>query len=83
MARTPRGLSIRHLHTLFSVGAVGGRTDGELLEMFQARRGEEAAEAAFAAIVERHGPMVHRVCRQVLRNPHDSDDAVSRPRSWS
>ena len=75
MARKPCGLSIRHLHTLYSVGAVGGRTDGELLEMFQARRGEEAAEAAFAAIVERHGPMVHRVCRQVLGNPHDSDDA--------
>ncbi len=53
---------------------VGGLSDGELLEMFRARRGE-AAEPAFAALVERHGPMVHRVCRQVLGSPHDADDA--------
>jgi DNA-directed RNA polymerase specialized sigma24 family protein len=25
--------------------------------------------------VERHGPMVHRVCQHVLGNPHDADDA--------
>jgi hypothetical protein len=56
------------------VGAVGGLTDRELLEMFTVRPGE-AAESAFAAIVERHGPMVHRVCRQVLGNAHDADDA--------
>src|SRR5262249_58921442 len=34
-----------------------------------------AGDSAFAAIVERHGPMVNRVCRQVLGNPHDADDA--------
>jgi RNA polymerase sigma factor (sigma-70 family) len=68
------GTSSRHIHTLFSVGAVGGLTDRELLDMFALRRGE-ASELAFAAMVQRHGPMVYRVCRQVLENPHDADDA--------
>ena len=38
-------------------------------------RADEAGQAAFSAIVERHGPMVLGVCRQVLRNLHDADDA--------
>ncbi|HEY1380616.1 MAG TPA: sigma-70 family RNA polymerase sigma factor, partial [Gemmataceae bacterium] len=44
------------------------------LERFAVRR-DEAAELAFAALVERHGPMVRRVCRGVLRDPHDAEDA--------
>jgi RNA polymerase sigma factor (sigma-70 family) len=59
--------------TLFEAGAVGGLTDGQLLDRFVERRG--AAEAAFAALIERHGPMVLRVCRDVLRDPHDAQDA--------
>ena len=49
-------------------------TDGQLLERF-ATDGGEAAELAFAALVERHGPMVLRVCRGVLRDPNDVEDA--------
>jgi RNA polymerase sigma-70 factor (ECF subfamily) len=45
--------------------------DGELLERF-VRRHEEAA---FAALVQRHGPMVLSVCRRVLRRSHDAEDA--------
>jgi RNA polymerase sigma factor (sigma-70 family) len=64
----------RDVRTLFTVGTVAGLTDGQLLERFTLRGGE-AAEAAFAALVERHGPMVLRVCRSALREPNEVDDA--------
>jgi len=62
------------LRTIFLVGAAGELTDGQLLERFATGPGE-AAGPAFAALVERHGPMVLRVCRGVLADPHDADDA--------
>ncbi len=65
---------LRELRTLFNLGAIGELTDGQLLERF-ATQGGEAAELAFAAIVERHGPMVLRVCRSALRDRHQADDA--------
>jgi RNA polymerase sigma factor (sigma-70 family) len=46
-------------------------TDGELLERYLAGR----EDAAFAALVRRHGPMVLAVCRRIVRDPHDADDA--------
>jgi RNA polymerase sigma factor (sigma-70 family) len=49
----------------------GGMTDGQLLESFVSGRDE----AAFEALVRRHGPMVLGVCRRVLRDPQDSEDA--------
>src|SRR5262245_20934114 len=48
-----------------------GLTDGELLECYVARRDE----AAFEAIVRRHGGMVLGVCRRILRNEADAEDA--------
>ena len=62
------------LRTLFEVGTVVGRSDGELLDLFLTAGGP-AAELAFAALVERHGPMVWRVCRDTLRESNDADDA--------
>jgi RNA polymerase sigma factor (sigma-70 family) len=50
----------------------GTRTDAQLLEAFVSREDD----AAFAALVTRHGPMVWNVCRQLLRNVHDAEDAV-------
>ena len=46
-------------------------SDGQLLEWFIQQR----AQAAFTALVRRHGPMVMSVCRRVLRNSHDAEDA--------
>ncbi len=46
-------------------------TDGQLLESYV--RGRE--EAAFAALVRRHGPMVWGVCRRLLRSHQDAEDA--------
>jgi RNA polymerase sigma factor (sigma-70 family) len=64
----------RQMRVLFSMGVARNLTDAELLEQF-ARGGGEAAECAFAQLVERHGPMVLRVCRQVLRDGHAAEDA--------
>ena len=74
MAIGKDGAVRRQLRTLFNVGTVRELTDGQLLERF-ATDGGEAAELAFAVLVERHGPMVMRVCRGVLADPHDTQDA--------
>ena len=64
----------KNLQTLFNLGAIGALTDGQLLERFAAGHGE-ARELAFAALVERHGPFVLRICRAILGNEHEADDA--------
>jgi RNA polymerase sigma factor (sigma-70 family) len=74
MAYVAFGSVARQLESLFGDGSAAGLSDRELLERFSAR-GESADEAAFAAIVSRHGPMVLGVCRQLLGDHHHADDA--------
>ncbi len=59
---------------LFRTGTAVGLSDAQLLERF-VRGHDEGAEAAFSVLVERHGPMVLAVCRRVLNDPHDAQDA--------
>jgi RNA polymerase sigma-70 factor (ECF subfamily) len=59
---------------LFHGGSLTGLTDGQLLERFAVRE-VETAEAAFAALIDRHGPMVLRTCLAVLRDEHEAHDA--------
>ncbi len=74
MAIGKDGTVLRQLHALFHMGTFGDLTDGQLLERFAIGWGE-ARELAFAVLVQRHGPMVLRVCRSVLRDSHDAQDA--------
>ena len=64
----------RSLGALFDFGVVGDLPDGQLLQRFTTGH-REAAELAFDALVERHGPMVLRVCRRLLDDPNDAEDA--------
>ncbi len=68
------GTLARDLELLNGAGTVAGMSDAELLCRFCLRQGD-ASELAFTALVARHGPMVWDVCRQILREPNDADDA--------
>ena len=59
------------LDRLFHRGTVSGLGEAALLERYVSDRDE----AAFAALVARHGPMVLGVCRRVLRDDRDVEDA--------
>ncbi len=73
MAGNRSGAVVEHLRTLFSVGTVGALSDGHLLDLFVTRYDE----SAFAALIERHGPMGPlRLRRQILGDAHDAQDAA-------
>ncbi len=59
---------------LLSGGSVAHLSDAELLDRFVTQE-RDVAEVAFAALIQRHGPMVQGVCRRVLTDPADADDA--------
>jgi RNA polymerase sigma factor (sigma-70 family) len=71
MATSQPNAILQHLRQSVLVPDAAGLTDGQLLEAFLGSRDE----AAFGLLVRRHGPMVMGVCRRVLRNVHDAEDA--------
>ena len=76
MLRNRYGSVVQDVQTLFDSGTIGALTDGELLGRFADRPDrDDTSGPAFAALVERHGPMVLRVCRSILRDEHDAQDA--------
>jgi RNA polymerase sigma factor (sigma-70 family) len=71
MPTNPMSEIIHHLRRTLLLRDGMDLTDGQLLESF-VRRGEQAG---LEALVRRHGPMVWGVCRRILRNHHDAEDA--------
>jgi RNA polymerase sigma factor (sigma-70 family) len=71
MAGKQLGAAVRQFQRLFNVGTISGLTDDQLLARFVS----QSDEPAFEALLERHGPMVLSVCRGVLKDPNDAQDA--------
>lgn len=71
MAMAQMSTVIRQLRRAVVLQDGAKKTDGELLASFI----EHNDEAAFEVLVHRHGPMVMGVCRRLLRNHHDAEDA--------
>ena len=74
MAGGPSVAVLRDIQTLFDIGTASGLSDRQLLERFASGHGP-SAETAFQVLVERHGPMVLRVCHNVLGDATDAQDA--------
>jgi RNA polymerase sigma factor (sigma-70 family) len=71
MAATAIAPLLKNLCRSFLRQEWAGVTDAELLSRFL----KDHNEAAFAALLYRHGPMVLSVCRRVLQNDSDAEDA--------
>jgi RNA polymerase sigma factor (sigma-70 family) len=62
------------IRVLWDEGTATGLDDADLVERFLRR--DTGAEVAFAVLVRRHAPMVLRVCRDVIGDPHEAQDAA-------
>jgi RNA polymerase sigma factor (sigma-70 family) len=69
MASANAGTILRHIHWFVETHAE--QSDGQLLQRFATQR----EEAAFAALLRRHGRLVWSVCRHILPREHDAEDA--------
>ncbi len=71
MVHASTGAVLQQLRRLALAGDPSGPADAELLQKFLACRDE----VAFEALVRRHGPMVLGVCRRLLADAEDAEDA--------
>jgi HlyD family secretion protein len=74
MIQRKSGRRSSELEVLWTTGTMTGLSDAQLLTRFTQAR-DSTGELAFRELIQRHGPMVLAVCRQVLRHSHDVDDA--------
>src|SRR5690242_9935856 len=72
----PRSSSTDHqwLRNLLSTVPTSRLPDAELLDQFRSGSSRLSAEA-FDSLLLRHGPMVLAVCRKLVGDPHDAEDA--------
>jgi RNA polymerase sigma factor (sigma-70 family) len=70
MGKFTAGVLMRHIRRLVPGDPPEQGSDGDLLRRYATQRDE----AAFAALVQRHGPMVWNACRRALRDHHDAED---------
>src|SRR5438105_10121481 len=71
MARTNLNAFVRRLTREMAAETLGDQPDRKLVECLLGGRDD----AAFEALVRRHGPMVYRVCWRVLQQAEDTEDA--------
>src|SRR2546421_3246306 len=71
MANHPIGKVINRIRQTLQPREAVEPTDGQLLDRFI----EVQDEGAFESLVRRHGPMVLGVCRRVLHDHHNAEDA--------
>jgi RNA polymerase sigma-70 factor (ECF subfamily) len=71
MHSRPISFALHRVRQLAGVQPTGDLSDQQLLGRFVAVRDQDA----FAVLVCRHGAMVAGVCRRLLRDSHDAEDA--------
>ncbi len=71
MPPTSLSAAVRQVRKLAAPDDTAAASDAHLLDRFRTT----GDEAAFAALVRRHGPLVMGVCRRVLRHHQDAEDA--------
>src|SRR5262249_1700292 len=71
MAQKPLAAVLRRLRHLVGGCEAQADSDGQLLERFAAAHDQ----AAFGELMRRHGPLVLSVCRRLLHDSNDVDDA--------
>ena len=70
MASEDHGIVLRGIERIFNHGSLTGLSEGQLLRQFAT-----GDAAAFEALVSRHGPTVLGVCRRMLYETRDVEDA--------
>ena len=71
MANGPLSLVLRHIRRIAGATMANDIRDDQLLQRFIVARDEEA----FGVLMTRHGPMVLRLCRRLLGEEQEAEDA--------